>query len=352
MDRTVLVVGATGVTGRSVIEEARRTGVDVVGLARRVPRDAPVPFVAADLLDADASRGAMARLSNVTHLVHCGFVPGPTFLDQVAPNRAILANALAGLAAARAPLERVVLVQGMKYYGSHLGPFRTPAREDDPRHMPPNYYYEQQDLLADEANRAGFTYACLRPHVIWGVSPNTPQNILAVIAAWAAFCRASALPLTFPGTSAAFEALQSATDARLLARAVLWAAFEPACANEAYNINNGDTFRWCNAWPAIAKAFALEPGGVRTLDLAAHMGGQGEWWGEIARRESLTTARMEDAVNWTFADYIWRAGWDVVASTLKARRDGFADFCDTEAMMRELIARMQREGLAPGPSPA
>ena len=30
-------------------------------------------------------------------------------------------------------LRRVVLVTGTKYYGSHLGPFKTPARESDPR---------------------------------------------------------------------------------------------------------------------------------------------------------------------------------------------------------------------------
>ena len=47
----------------------------------------------------------------------------------------------------RASLRRVVLVTGTKYYGSHLGPFKTPARESDPRHMPPNYYFDQIDWL-------------------------------------------------------------------------------------------------------------------------------------------------------------------------------------------------------------
>ena len=47
----------------------------------------------------------------------------------------------------RRVLRRVVLVTGTKYYGSHLGPFKTPARESDPRHMPPNYYFDQIDWL-------------------------------------------------------------------------------------------------------------------------------------------------------------------------------------------------------------
>ena len=35
----------------------------------------------------------------------------------------------------------------------HLGPYPTPSREDDPRHLPPNFHYDQQDLLIV---RAGF----------------------------------------------------------------------------------------------------------------------------------------------------------------------------------------------------
>ena len=38
-------------------------------------------------------------------------------------------------------------MQGSKWYGNHLGPYLTPARETDPRHMPPNFYYDQQDFL-------------------------------------------------------------------------------------------------------------------------------------------------------------------------------------------------------------
>jgi hypothetical protein len=39
-------------------------------------------------------------------------------------------------------------VHGAKWYGMHIGPYRTPAREGDPRHMPPNFYYDQQDLVS------------------------------------------------------------------------------------------------------------------------------------------------------------------------------------------------------------
>lgn len=54
----------------------------------------------------------------------------------------------AGELRAWSALRRVVLVTGTKYYGSYLGPFKTPARESDPRHMGPKYYFEQIDSLA------------------------------------------------------------------------------------------------------------------------------------------------------------------------------------------------------------
>ena len=44
-------------------------------------------------------------------------------------------------------LKHVHLVEGGKWYGLHIGQMLSPTRESDPRHMPPNFYYDQQDLL-------------------------------------------------------------------------------------------------------------------------------------------------------------------------------------------------------------
>jgi hypothetical protein len=50
----------------------------------------------------------------------------------------MLGNLLDGLEAASAPVQRVIIYQGFKIYGIHLGAkVPTPARESDPPHMPP-----------------------------------------------------------------------------------------------------------------------------------------------------------------------------------------------------------------------
>jgi hypothetical protein len=78
-------------------------------------------------------------------------------------------------------------MEGGKWYGFHLGPARTPAVEEDPRHMPPNFYYSQQDWLELAAARHGFTWSALRPEGVCGFavetrstspwrSPSTPRS--------------------------------------------------------------------------------------------------------------------------------------------------------------------------------
>jgi hypothetical protein len=60
----------------------------------------------------------------------------------------MLGNVLVGLEAVGARLQRVVSYEGFKIYGIHLGAnVRTPARECDPPHMPPNIYLSQREQL-------------------------------------------------------------------------------------------------------------------------------------------------------------------------------------------------------------
>jgi len=41
-----------------------------------------------------------------------------------------------------------------------------------------------------------------------------------------------------------WDSLTDMTDARQLAKQQLWAATTPAAANQAFNVINGDVFRW------------------------------------------------------------------------------------------------------------
>jgi uncharacterized protein YbjT (DUF2867 family) len=65
----VAVIGATGTIGRPLVEALARTH-DVVGVARRPPRDNQVNWIAADATDAVAICSALEGINVVYHLVH------------------------------------------------------------------------------------------------------------------------------------------------------------------------------------------------------------------------------------------------------------------------------------------
>ncbi|MDR3529412.1 MAG: hypothetical protein P4L90_02475 [Rhodopila sp.] len=123
--------------------------------------------------------------SDITDVLYAGYVHENGWQTETEANTAFLGKATAGLIEAGAKLNRVVLMQGQKYYGSHLGPFETPSRKDDPGHFPPNFYYDQQDLLVDARTGKDWTWTCLRPHVhthpINAVSRTTVEQILGSV---------------------------------------------------------------------------------------------------------------------------------------------------------------------------
>jgi nucleoside-diphosphate-sugar epimerase len=346
--KTALVVGATGVIGRGLIDHLRtRPDWNVLGLARRPPPGGDVPHVAVDLRDGEAASAKAPEVRAVTHVVYAAFVDAPTQADQVAPNTALVRNLLERLTPAMPNLERVVLVTGNKWYGSHLGPFKTPAKEDDPRCPPPMFYHDQQDLLAAFAAGKPWSWTSIRPHTVCGFSLGSPMNLMTALGLYGSLRKAQNLAFTFPGKPGAFAALYQATDARHLAKALTWAATAPAAADRPFNVTNGDYFRWQNVWPRLAAFFDLEPGPVETTKLAETMPPQAPLWAELAQRHGLQPHPMADLVKWPFADYVFGCDYDVMTATTRIRQAGFTDVVDTEDMLLEILAEFRERKIIP-----
>ena len=76
-----------------------------------------------------------------------------------------------------------------------------------------------------------------------------------------------------------------------------WAAESPACANETFNINNGDVFEWRQVWPAIADALGMAVGPEEPCSLAETMPPREPEWAAIVARYGLRSpARLSDFV--------------------------------------------------------
>ena len=137
-------------------------------------------------------------------------------------NVAIMRNLLDVVEATSPTLEHVTFYQGGKAYGADLGPFKTPAREDDSRLMPPNFYYDQEDFLRERSAGKDWSFTALRPEAVCGFATGNPMNLTMVIAIYAAISKELGLPLRFPGTEAAYRALYQVTSANILAEAADW----------------------------------------------------------------------------------------------------------------------------------
>jgi nucleoside-diphosphate-sugar epimerase len=347
--RQVLVIGAHGVIGRAVAEllDGERDR-DVVTLARRGPltslageRTVGAQHVAVDLLDAAATRTALRDARDVSHVVFAAYVERPTMAETVAPNVAMLANALDALASAGAPLERVLLIGGGKSYGAHLGPYKTPARESDPRLPGPIFYNDQEDLLRARAAAGGFAWTVLRPDVVIGPSVGSPMNILTGLAVYAAISKAEGVPLRFPGSPGAWTALHQITDAGLLARGVRWALDSPAAAGEIFNLTNGDTFRWQHVWDEVAGVFELPTATPQPMPLAEQMADREPLWDRLVAEHGLRTTPWAQIVSWPFTEAIWRTDHDLVQSTVKIRKAGFAGCEDSHTSLVSGLRRLR-----------
>ena len=349
-EHTALVVGATGVTGGYLVRHLAERGDWRVHAVSRRPL-APalrerVRHIPVDLLDAEATAAAFRSLRDVTHLFYCGYAERASADELIAINTAMLRHALDGIEAASPALERVVLIEGTKYYGSHLGPFKTPAKESDPRVATPHFYYAQEDLLVARQAGKGWSWAALRPHSVCGFALGSPMNLLTALGAYGAICRELGRPFAFPGKPRAFETLYQVTDAGLLSRAMVWAATS-APSNEAFNLTNGDLFRWRNLWPRLADFFGLPAAEPQPMRLVDWMADKAPVWDRIVARHGLQPHRFAELASWPFADFVFGTDYDVISDMGKARRHGFCDSVDSEAMFLELLGGLRRRRILP-----
>lgn len=343
--KVAVIAGATGAAAKRLVEVlVADPGWRVVGLSRRPPKsDNPrLSFLAADLTDPASTKAALAKVPEATHVFYTAratFTDASLGVEDVAGNAAMMRNLIDAAEACAKGLEHVHLVEGTKWYGMHLGAFPTPAREDDPRHMPPNFYYAQEDILRASQEGKRWAWSASRPGFLYDDAPERPRNLVPLIGVWAMMCRELGTPLDFPGKAKNYEAMFEGTDASQLGRALKWMATADTARNQAFNVVDGTQFRWCRFWPRVAEFYGLRTGVPRNLKLSQWMADKEPVWNEIVKKHQLVSRPMADAVTWGFGDFVWGLEHDVVSSVAKLRLSGFHDTVDTEA---QLLAHLQR----------
>jgi nucleoside-diphosphate-sugar epimerase len=347
--KTALVVGANGVIGRNLIDYLTTlTEWDIIGISRRGGEDSrQVRYLAVDLLNEEETSEKLGNLTEVTHIFYAAYQERPTWAELVPPNLSMLVNVVNAMEPVAPNLEHISLMQGYKVYGAHLGPFKTPARETDAYHMPPEFNVDQQQFLEQRQPGSNWTWSALRPSVVCGFALGNPMNLAMVIAIYASMSKELGIPFRFPGKPGSYQSLLEMTDANLLARATVWAATNTDCANQAFNITNGDLFRWNELWPKIAAFFELETAPPLPMSLEVVMSDKEALWNSMVKKYGLVNNSYKDVSSWRFGDFVFSWDYDFFADGSKARRLGFHDFVDTEKMFMDIFEDFRRRKIIP-----
>lgn len=352
---TALIVGVNGIAGSEIARQlAVRDDWTVYGLSRsehELPQG--VRHVRADLQDADSVAGALKDL-RPTHVFVNAWSRQETEDENIRVNGAMVRNLFDALSPAGS-VRHAALMTGLKHY---MGPFEafgtgemreTPFREESPRLDTPNFYYAQEDELFAAAERDGFTWSVHRAHTETGHAVGNAMNFALTLAVHGAIARETGAPLVFPGTELVWNCLTDISDSRVVADQMIWASTTPGIGNEAWNVTNGEVFRWRWLWPRLADALGVEweAPGSEPRPLVDQMEGKEELWKEIAGKYDLKEDQLDRVASFWHTDSDLGVEVEVVADMTKSRQAGFTTYVDTERAFLELFDRYEADGLVP-----
>ena len=345
-----LIAGATGQIGSSVGTHLCEADGhwNPIGLARRPPLQAAFPMIAVDHTNPADSLAQLGKLEDVTHIVyaarfnHFGGAP-----ESVETNVAMLANLMDAVEPVARGLAHVHLVHGTKYYGHTVRERPVPYREEDPCGNPGSFYLPQQQLIEQRQRGKKWTWSISRPHAFCNYRDDEPRNMILVVAIYATLLKELGLPLIFPGTARSFDAMTQFSWLPTLSRAIAWMMQAPQCANQAYNVVNGDPMRWQTLWPELAAYFGMEPGGPDESGFARFVADKSPLWDSIVRLHGLRETDLLTIAQWPYGDYVLSVQWDVVSDMSKAARDGFAERVDSRRMWTEGFDYFREQRIIP-----
>jgi nucleoside-diphosphate-sugar epimerase len=351
--RAALVVGVTGIAGGNIARALLEDDWEVVGLSRSARADVPgVRHVYADVLEEGSLDAALADL-DISHLFFATWQRQATEAENCRVNGAMLRNTLQALSRTTS-LEHAVLITGLKHY---LGPFEayaatpmeTPFRESMPRVPYENFYYTQEDILFDEAERQGFTWSVHRPHTMIGWALGNAMNMGVTLAIHGSICAATGRPFVFPGSPQQLNGVTDITDARLLGRHARWSATEPAAANQAFNTVNGDVFRWRQLWPLLGEALGAKVGDYpgHATPLEARMSDADEVWAALVAQHNLEPHQATALASWWHTDADLGREIETFADMSKSRELGFLDFQSSSRSFLDLFELLRKERIIP-----
>ncbi|WMV50994.1 hypothetical protein MTR67_044379 [Solanum verrucosum] len=338
-----LIIGVTGIVGNSLAEILPGTDTPggpwkVYGVARH-PRpswnvDYPIEYIQCDISSPEETQSKLTLLADVTHVFYVTWAIRPTELKMCEINGKIFQSVLDAIIPNFPNLSHICLQTGLKHYHGSFEMFEkiahdTPYHESLSRLPAPNFYYTLEDILFEEVKKKeGLTWSIHRPGLIFGFSPYSIMNIIGTLCIYATICKHEGLPLRFPGSKSAWDGYSYCSDADLTAEHQIWASVDPNAKNEAFNISNGDVFKWKHLWKVLAEEFQVEAEEFdesKRWTLAEMMKDKGRIWKEIVKENGLVESKLEEIGGWWFVDLVL-IGECPLDTMNKSKEHGFLGF--------------------------
>src|SRR5262249_8175961 len=132
----------------------------------------------------------------------------------------------------------------------------------------------------------------------------TPKSFFRSLISWARAMSASEnvnSPADWPGMSHSSRIHISSVSRSRCARM----ATDSRCANEPFNVTNGDLIRWENLWPKIAFYFGMEVGPRQHIKLTEMMADKASLWDRIVGQHGLRRIPYDQIVSWGYGDFVF-----------------------------------------------
>lgn len=354
-NKIALVVGATGITGSNLATELLFQGWITYGISRNTNNNIEgLISVKADLLDTESLESELENISP-THVFFTTWMRNDTEEENIIVNSALVRNLLNVLSPKKS-VQHVALVTGLKHY---LGPFEayakegklpeTPLREEQPRLPLPNFYYAQEDEVYKASKRDGFTWSIHRPHTVIGYAVGNAMNMGTTLAVYASICKENGRKFIWPGSFAQWDGISDVTDARILAKQLVWASTTESAKNTAFNITNGDIFRWKWLWYRLADYFGVEAVGFENeiKPLEKEMQNDQEIWSKIVQKYDLKEENIERLSSAWHTDLDLGRPLEVMTDMTNSRKAGFTEFQNTEESFFDLFKKLKEGNIIP-----
>lgn len=350
--KVALIAGVTGIAGQNLARRLAESNEWMVyGLSRTRSEMHGVEPIAGDLQNLDELQREVANKS-ITHVFFTSWLRQSTEALNCEVNGEMLENLLKALK--DAPLKHVALVTGGKnYFGSFddsgLYPVITPYREEQERKPGLNFYYTQEDILFKYAAEKDFAWSVHRPNTVIGYAIGNAMNMGTTLAVYATICKESGRPFLFPGSKTIYEGVCDITDARILASQLEWVTGVDGARNQAFNIVNGDVFRWNWMWERIADYFGIEAAGYaghvnRLEDMMKRADND---WKVILAKHKLRQTTIDQVASWWHTDSDLSRSFETFADMSKSRKLGFFDYKKSSESFFELFDKLREERIIP-----